>query len=205
MLPICRVSNKQGENLYTKTLTYFRMYKSRRLNLSNGNYHQSWGVYGLVRMVVIKVHIDEYSRKRVLKIVKEKRTYKTTKYLKKLERRKGFPTHMIQVDNGREFVNDGEETERESAFEKAAKALNMKLRRTRPYSPWQNGKVERSHREDGKILHSRKIFTSEKELIKQVSKLEVRYNKTAKTSLKFKNPNQVVSGYFSKCNICLDN
>lgn len=112
---------------------------------------------------------------------------------------------MKQVDNGSEFVSDGERTERESVFEKTAKALKMELRRTRPYSPWQNGKVERSHREDGKILYGRKVFTSEKEPIKQVAKHEARYNKTAKTALNFKNPNQVVSEYFSKCNICLDN
>ena len=90
---------------------------------------------------------------------------------------------MIQVDNGSEFVNDGDRTERESAFEKAAKALNMELKRIRPYSPWQNGKVERSHREDGKILYGRKVFTSEKDLRKQVSKHEARYNKTAKQFL----------------------
>ena len=36
----------------------------------------------------------------------------------------------------------------------------MQIRRTRPYSPWQNGKVERS----GKILYGRKVFTSEKVL-----------------------------------------
>ena len=149
--------------------------------------------------------IDEYSRKRVLKIVKEKSTYETSKYLKELESRMGFPIRMIQVDNGPEFVNDGERTELESAFEKSAKALHMLLRRTRPYSPWQNGKVERSHREDGKILYNRKVFTSEKELIKQVAKHEARYNKTAKTVLNFKSPNKVVSEYFSKCNICLDN
>lgn len=117
----------------------------------------------------------------------------------------GFPIRMIQVDNGPEFVNDGERTELESAFEKSAKALHMLLQRTRPYSPWQNGKVERSHREDGKILYNRKVFTSEKELIKQVAKHEARYNKTAKAVLNFKSPNKVVSEYFSKCNICLDN
>ena len=70
-----------------------------------------------------------------------------------LEKRMGFPIRMIQVDNGSEFVNDGDRTERESAFEKTAKTLNMELKRIRPYSPWQNGKVERSHREDGKILY----------------------------------------------------
>ena len=149
--------------------------------------------------------IDEYSRKRVLKIVKEKSTYETCKYLQELEKRMGFPIRMIQVDNGSEFVNDGDRTERESAFEKAAKALNMELRRIRPYSPWQNGKVERSHMDDGKILYGRKAFTSEKDLRKQVSKHEARYNKTAKTVLDFKSPNQVVSEYFSKCNICVDN
>lgn len=149
--------------------------------------------------------IDEYSRKRVLKVVKEKSTYETAKYLRELEQRMGFPIRMIQVDNGSEFAHDEDKTQKDSAFEKAAKELGMELRRTRPYSPWQNGKVERSHREDGKILYGRKVFTSEKELIRQVKKHEKRYNKTAKTCLKFKSPNQIAAEYFSKCNICLDN
>ena len=34
--------------------------------------------------------IDEYSRKRVLKIVKEKSTYETSKYLLELEKNMGF-------------------------------------------------------------------------------------------------------------------
>ena len=87
---------------------------------------------------------------------------------------------------------------------KDIKALHMKLRRTGPYSPWQNGKVERSHREDGKILYGRTVFTSEQELIRQVAKHEAGYNKTAKTGLNFKNPHQVVSEYFSTCNLCVD-
>lgn len=81
----------------------------------------------------------------------------------------------------------------------------MKVKRIIPYSPWQNGKVERSHREDSKIVYNRKIFTREKDLIKQINKHQNRYNNTAKTSLNFKIPNQVVKEYFSKCNICLDN
>ena len=50
-----------------------------------------------------------------MKIVKEKSTNETSKYLKELESRMGFPIRMIQVDNGPEFVNDGERTELESA------------------------------------------------------------------------------------------
>lgn len=149
--------------------------------------------------------IDEYSRKRVLKIVKEKSTYETGKFLQSLEGKMGFRIRTIQVDNGPEFVSDEERTDKVGRFEKAAEKLGMRIRRIRPYSPWQNGKVERSHREDGKILYGRKVFTSEKELKKQVEKHEKRYNRTAKTSLNFKSPNQVVAEYFSKCNICLDN
>ena len=148
--------------------------------------------------------IDEYSRKRVLKIVKEKSTYETKEFIKSLRKRMGFKIETIQVDNGPEFVNDDDKTEKDSAFEKAVKKLNMELKRTRPYSPWQNGKVERSHREDGKILYGREVFTSEKELKKKVARHEKKYNSTAKTVLDFKSPDQVVAEYFSKCNKCLD-
>lgn len=116
----------------------------------------------------------------------------------------GFPIEIIQVDNGTEFVNDEDKTSKIGRFQKIAESLGMKIRRTRPYSPWQNGKVERSHREDGKILYGRKAFTSEEELKGQVRKHVNRYNRTAKTCLDFKSPDQVVTEYFSKCNICLD-
>ena len=149
--------------------------------------------------------IDEYSRKRVLKIVKEKSTYETSKYLLELEKNMGFKIKTIQVDNGYEFVNDAEKTNRKTRFQLVAEYLGMKIKRTRPYSPWQNRKVERSHREDGKILYGRKIFRSEKELKMAVKKHMQRYNSTAEISLNFKSPNEIVSEYFSKCNICLDN
>lgn len=149
--------------------------------------------------------IDEYSRKRVLKIVKEKSTYETSKYLLELEKKMGFKIKTIQVDNGYEFVNDAEKSNKKTRFQIVAESLGMNIKRIRPYSPWQNGKVERSHREDGKILYGRKIFTSEKDLKVAVKKHMQRYNSTAKTSLDFKSPNEIVSEYFSKCNICLDN
>lgn len=90
-------------------------------------------------------------------------------------------------------------------FEKAVTDMGMNLRRTRPYSPWQNGRVERSHREDGKILYSRRFY-SEKLLREAMAKHVRRYNSTAKTSLNISSPNKIVSEYFSqrKCNICLD-
>nr|WP_328818563.1 hypothetical protein [Peptoniphilus faecalis] len=63
--------------------------------------------------------IDEYSRKRILKIVKEKSTYETSKFLETLEREMGFKINTIQVDNGYEFVNDPEKTNKTSIFQKS--------------------------------------------------------------------------------------
>lgn len=69
----------------------------------------------------------------------------------------------------------------------------MSLRRTRPYSPWQNGRVERSHRVDQEILYDRHTFYSKKQLIKAVARHEYKYNNTAKYVLNFKTPEQMVS------------
>ena len=71
--------------------------------------------------------IDEYSRKRVLKVVKEKSTYETKKYVLELEKQMGFILKTIQVDNGSEFVNDEERTDRKSGFEKVERVIELKL------------------------------------------------------------------------------
>ena len=73
--------------------------------------------------------IDEYSRKRVLKIVKEKSTYETSMFLKDLEKQLGFKIITIQTDNGTEFINDAEKTSRLSLFELTAEELGYKLQR----------------------------------------------------------------------------
>lgn len=66
MLPICRVSNTHGENVYTKILTYFRMKKSKSLICLTANYHKLWCVRGLVRLVVMKIHISLQAIRRKL-------------------------------------------------------------------------------------------------------------------------------------------
>ena len=174
----------------------------RSLALKSRNPHCSSNTHTEDELALIKRMMKR--NRSILKIVKEKSSYETGKFLQSLEKKMGFKVSIIQVDNGAEFVNDEERTDKLGLFQKIAESLGMQVRRTRPYSPWQNGKVKRSHREDGKILYKRKVFTSEAELKKQVQKHEDRYNRTAKTSLDLKSPNQVVEEYFSKCNICLD-
>ena len=67
-----------------------------------------------------------------------------SKYLLELEKNMGFKINTIQVDNGYEFVNDAEKTNRKTRFQLDAECLGMEIKRTRPYSPWQNEKVKRS-------------------------------------------------------------
>lgn len=98
-----------------------------------------------------------------------------------MEEKIGFLINTIQVDNGKEFVNDNDVAGKESVFESTINELGMKLKRIRPYSPWQNGKVEIIHREGDKILYKWKVFTSEKDLNAQVAKHKKRYNETDKT------------------------
>lgn len=120
-------------------------------------------------------------------------TYEAAKFLKELESKIGFKIHTIQTDNGTEFTNDDDRTDKKNSFQKAIKQLDMSLRRTRPYSPWQNGRVERSHRVDQEISYDRHTFYSKKQLIKAVARHEYKYNNTAKYVLNFKTPEQMVS------------
>lgn len=139
--------------------------------------------------------IDEYSRKRVLLIVDEKSSYHTSRFVKQLEKLMGFKIKTIQTDNGSEFVNNQEETTEQSLFEKTLKRLGIKHKRTRPYSPWQNGKVERSHRIDNKQFYNKQEFNSEEEMHQKVKRYNSRYNNIAKKVLNFKNPNEMVRDY----------
>ena len=52
----------------------------------------------------------------------------------------GFKIEIVQTDNGREFINSMEE--KLTAFELKLKEANIKYKKTRLYSPWQNGIVE---------------------------------------------------------------
>lgn len=139
--------------------------------------------------------IDEYSRKRILEIVSEKSTYSTSQYVKHLEKRMGFKIETIQTDNGPEFVNTNVEDGKSTLFEDTLRKLNIKHKRTRPYSPWQNGKVERSHKLDNERFYNRQEFYSEEDMKKKLSRYNSRYNNISRKILDFKSPNQIIKSF----------
>lgn len=138
--------------------------------------------------------IDLYSRKRILKLVNEHSTYETAKMLSSLEKEFGFKIRTIQTDNGREFCND--QNQKESLFEEVMVELGIDHIRTRPYSPWQNGVVERSHKMDNEMFYSRRRFRSEEEMMRSFQRYRVRTNNIARKVLRFKTPNEMIGNYF---------
>lgn len=142
--------------------------------------------------------IDEYSRKRYLELVEENSTYTTSNFAKRLEEKLGFKVDLAQTDNGFEFVNDSERTNKETRFQGQLKKMDIKHFRIRPYSPWQNGIVERSHRIDNELFYNKRRFKSHKQMLKAFNKYAKRYNNIARKVLNFMTPNEMVEEYFSK-------
>ena len=123
--------------------------------------------------------IDEYSRKRILEIVDEKSVTNTSRFVKTLQNSLGLKINTIQTDNGPEFVNNQIDTNEPTLFERTLESLGIKHIRTRPYSPWQNGKVERSHKIDGERFYSKQEFKSVEDLKRKVKRYNARYNNIA--------------------------
>lgn len=125
----------------------------------------------------------------------EKSSYHTSKFVKEIESQFVFKINTIQTDNGSEFVNNQEETKELTLFEKTLNSLGITHKRTRPYSPWQNGKVERSHRLDTENFYNRQEFRSVEEMQKKLKRYNSRYNNIARKVLGFQSPNEIVSNY----------
>lgn len=136
--------------------------------------------------------IDEFSRSRYSDIVDEKSVTHTARFILDLEKNLGFPVDTVQTDNGREFTNDPDVTDKETIFERNLKDLGIKYKKTRPYSPWQNGKVERSHREDQRRFYDKREFKSVDDMLKQHRRYMNREGNIARKVLGFLSPNQMV-------------
>lgn len=136
---------KAARKYHTNRQFVYRQFKKydgsvRSLALKSRKPHCSPKAHTEDKLALIKRMLKRC--RRILKIVKEKSTYETGKFLQSLEKKMGFKVNIIQVDNGAEFVNDEERTDKLSLFQKIAESLGMQIRKTRPYSSWQNGKVE---------------------------------------------------------------
>ncbi len=133
-----------------------------------------------------------------MELVEENSTYTTSEFLKRLEDKLGFKIKLVQTDNRKEFVNDPAQTSKKSRFEKQLKRMKTKYHRIRPYYPWQNGIVERSHRIDNELFYNKRRFSSYEQMQKSFKRYRTRYNNIVRKVLNFKTPKEMVKEYFSK-------
>jgi transposase len=146
--------------------------------------------------------IDEYSRLRFLGAYEEQSTYSSADFLKRASEffaRRGVKIECVQTDNGFEFTNrlHNKNSECQTLFEKTAADMGIRNKFIRPYTPRHNGNVERSHREDQKLLYDTHRFFSLSDFTSQLKRHQFRTNNRPMRPLNWVSP----CDFFSACSV----
>ena len=108
--------------------------------------------------------IDECTRLRFVYGYDEHTPANSVDFLNRLQQEFVFPVKTIQTDNGTEFTYRFISDTKKCPFEQelATRGINHKL--IPPRTPWKNGKVERSHRNDQRYFYDWEKFGNVEEL-----------------------------------------
>ena len=119
--------------------------------------------------------IDEASRERFIYPYLEQSSYSTIDFVKRAIVYFGYQPVTIQTDNGTEFTY-GKEYNRTHPFDIFCNEVGIDHKLIRPRTPWHNGKVERSHRNDQERFYNFLSFYSFKDLKEQMYRYMRRSN-----------------------------
>ena len=119
--------------------------------------------------------IDEASRERFIYAYREHSSYSTVDFMTRAFRHFGYRPQMIQTDNGTEFTHT-QQTDREHPMDIYCRSLGIEHKLIRPRTPWHNGKVERSHRNDQERFYNFLHFYSYEDLQVQMARYLRRSN-----------------------------
>ena len=133
--------------------------------------------------------IEEASRERFIYPYKEQSGYSTVDFIKRAITYFGYAPETIQTDNGSEFRNTIK-TDRIHYFDRFCLHFNIHHKTIRPRTPWHNGKVERSHRNDQERFYNYLKFYSYDDLLIQMKRYLKRSNNIPMAVLGWKSPLQ---------------
>jgi transposase InsO family protein len=133
--------------------------------------------------------IDEASRERFIFPYKEQSSYSTVDFVKRAIVFFGYAPGIIQTDNGPEFTHTSK-TDRVHPLDVLCKQLHIIHKLIRPKTPWHNGKVERSHRNDQERFYNFLKFYSYDDLLIQMRRYLRRSNRILMSVLGWKSPIQ---------------
>ena len=131
--------------------------------------------------------IDEASRERFIFPYKEQSGYSTVDFVKRAITYFGYAPKVIQTDNGGEFTNF-KKTKRIHIFDKFCYEYGIGHKLIRPRTPWHNGKVERSHRNDQERFYNFLRFYSYDDLLVQMERYMRHSNRIPMSVLSWKSP-----------------
>lgn len=131
--------------------------------------------------------IDEASRERFIYPYKEASGYSTNDFVMRAILYFGYAPDTIQTDNGGEFCNT-QKTNKIHTFDKLCSELHIYHKTIRPRTPWHNGKVERSHRNDQERFYNHLKFYSYEDLLLQMKRYLKRSNNIPMAVLGWKSP-----------------
>ena len=147
--------------------------------------------------------IDAASRWRYLKIFEEQSNYHSILFLKDVISMFEHKIKAVKTDNGFVFTNRYTGTyKREDlsprqlhAFDKCCAEYNITHYLIDPGKPAQNGKVERSHREDQEKFYERNKFKNYRDLQRKIVLWNTEYNNLEHCGLNVKTPNEFLADY----------
>lgn len=131
--------------------------------------------------------IDEASRERFIYPYIELSSYSTIDFVKRAIAYFGYRPLTIQTDNGTEFTYS-REYGRTHPFDIFCKEIAINHKLIRPRTPWHNGKVERSHRNDQERFYNFLHFYSLEDLKKQMYRYMRRSNNIPMAVLEWMSP-----------------
>lgn len=146
--------------------------------------------------------IDEFTRKRYIWFTNEHSTYMSSEFVKRAVKYYPFKIETIQTDNGFEFTNrlswNKSSRNQKTMFETTLEKLGIKYRKIKPYTPKENGKVERSHRKDQERFYYKKVFYSLEDLRNRGKDWRKEYNNFPMRPLGWLSPNEFLKKYKSQ-------
>lgn len=133
--------------------------------------------------------IEEASRKRFIYAYQEQSCYSTVDFFKRAIVYFGYAPNILQTDNGAEFTHT-QKTKRIHPLDVFCSTYGIAHKTIRPRTPWHNGKVERSHRNDQERFYNHLNFYSFNDLQEQMKRYLYRSNNIPMAVLGWKSPNQ---------------
>ena len=132
--------------------------------------------------------IDECTRIRFVYGFEEHTPENSVRFLKMLIKKFPFKIQTIQTDNGTEFTYKYISDTEECPFDKELRKLGIQHKQIPPRTPWHNGKVERSHRNDQRYFYNWETFHSVEDLNQKLEKHLIWSNNKPMRTLRDKSP-----------------